>query len=305
LPFLIASGRGVHVGTAVMLLNPAAVPTTHGGWWGEGDEKVFVDDDTFPSTFGTGSEDYFNYGWSVPDIFGYAYCGQPRNDGPGNRGFVANHRWHIVDCLPFERRIAFYMELLSHEHTPGFSYARIAYHYARPGLMDDHVPITDEDVRHLQLPPNWQPAARFASRNTTFHPTEALLVAGARLEIEPGNLWAAGRLLVWRPRREGERLVLDVPVPEDGDYAIKLGLALDERSGRISARLGDRPLRFDKQHEVIDLYVPHRVLARQFGSDTVTLTKGDYDLTIRFEGQPPEGGGNAIGINYVGVQRKE
>lgn len=27
-------------------------------WWGEGDEKFFVDGEKFPSTFGTGSEDY-------------------------------------------------------------------------------------------------------------------------------------------------------------------------------------------------------------------------------------------------------
>ena len=26
-----------------------------GGWWGEGDEKFFVDGEKFPSTFGTGS----------------------------------------------------------------------------------------------------------------------------------------------------------------------------------------------------------------------------------------------------------
>jgi len=44
--------------------------------WGEGDEKVFVDDDRVPSIFGTGSEDYFNYSWSSPDIFAFPYCGQ-------------------------------------------------------------------------------------------------------------------------------------------------------------------------------------------------------------------------------------
>lgn len=28
-------------------------------WWGEGAENVFVDDNRFPSYFGTGTEDYF------------------------------------------------------------------------------------------------------------------------------------------------------------------------------------------------------------------------------------------------------
>jgi hypothetical protein len=305
MPFLIANGRGVYVGTALMLLNPAAVPTPHGGWWGEGDEKIFVDDDTFPSTFGTGSEDYFNYGWSAPDIFGYPYCGQPRNDGPGNRGFVTNHRWHILDCLPFQRRIAFYMELLSHERTPGFSHARIGYHYARPGVMDDHLPITDEDVRHLTLPPNWRPAARFASRDTVFYHAQELTTGRPNVEIVTGNLWADSRLLVWHASEKGARLVLRVPVLEDGRYAIKLGLAMNGQSGQISVALDGKDIGFGQESGVIDLHVPHRVLLRQHDSDTIELTKGEHTLTIRFEGPSPKGRGNTVGINYIGVQRKD
>ena len=116
------------MGTSVYLMNPAAMPTPYGNWWGEGDEKVFVDDDRVPSIFGTGSEDYFNYSWSSPDIFVFPYCGQPRNDGPGNRGFVTNYRWHVLDSIPFKNSVRFYMELNSHERTPGMSYARIGYH---------------------------------------------------------------------------------------------------------------------------------------------------------------------------------
>ena len=151
LPFVLARGRGVYVGTASILLNPAVVPSSWGNWWGEGDEKVFVDDDTRPSLFGTGSEDYYNYSWSSADIFSYPYCGQPRNDGPGNRGFVSNVRWHILDAIPFGRSLSFYMELFSHERTPGLSYARIGYYYGRPGTFDDHQAIMPEDLRPLAL----------------------------------------------------------------------------------------------------------------------------------------------------------
>lgn len=34
-------------------------------WWGEGDEKFFVDGEKFPSSFGTGSEDYIGYAWRL------------------------------------------------------------------------------------------------------------------------------------------------------------------------------------------------------------------------------------------------
>jgi hypothetical protein len=45
-------GRGRFMGVMLHVWNP------RGGWWGEGDEKFFVDGEKYPSTFGTGSEDY-------------------------------------------------------------------------------------------------------------------------------------------------------------------------------------------------------------------------------------------------------
>ena len=68
-PFLLANGAGNYVGTVSYILNPNEIPSSGGNWWGEGDEKVFTDDDTQPSLFGTGSEDYYNYSWSSSDIF--------------------------------------------------------------------------------------------------------------------------------------------------------------------------------------------------------------------------------------------
>ena len=53
------------VGDTLALHNGAAA------WWGEGDEKIFVDGETFPSHFGTGSEDYYGYSfgeYAVPEI---------------------------------------------------------------------------------------------------------------------------------------------------------------------------------------------------------------------------------------------
>lgn len=303
MPFLIANGSGRYVGTALMLLNPCSSSTPWGGWWGEGDEKVFVDDDVVPSTFGTGSEDYFNYAWSVPDIFGHAYCGQPRNDGPGNRGFVTNHRWHILDDLPFRDRLAFFLELYPHDRVPDMSYARIGYYYARPGTFDDHVVITDEDLRLLELPPNWQPVASYGMRNAVYHEAEELAQPGPRVALAQDNLRAGGQLLEWRPDGAGEVLELRFSMPESGDYRLHLGLALNAQSGRISAKLDGEPITFGGRRGSIDLYVPHRVLARQFATDVIALATGEHTLTITFEGAAEPVGEPTIGIDYLAVQR--
>ena len=59
-PFLKTEGAGRFVGLMLHVWNP------RGAWWGEGDEKFFVDGEKFPSTIGTGSEDYFGYAWCCP-----------------------------------------------------------------------------------------------------------------------------------------------------------------------------------------------------------------------------------------------
>ncbi|MBN2475308.1 MAG: DUF2961 domain-containing protein [Pirellulales bacterium] len=302
LPFLVAHGRGVYVGTTVMLMNPNPIPWPYGSWWGEGDEKIFVDDDLRPSTFGTGSEDYFNYSWSVPEIFGFPYGGQPRDDGPANRGFVVNQRWHVLDALPFSRRIGFYMELFSHERTPGFSYARLAYHYGGPGLTDDHVTITDEDVRHLELPAAWQPAARMGARGSTFHQAEDVAEGETPVSTVQDNLWAGGRLLVWQPTKQGDEWTFKLPVAEAGRHVIRVTAAHTPDSGRVSVRLDGRPIGFGDAEGIVDLATDYRTLSRSVSSQPTELTKGDHRLTLRCEDDSPDG--KTVGIDFIWVQRQ-
>jgi hypothetical protein len=135
LPYLVVIGKGLLVGCAAMIMNPSGVPTAAGNWWGEGDEKFLVDGELTPSTFGTGSEDFFNYSWSRPDLFAHPYCGQPLDSGPDTSGYISNHRFQVMDAIPFARSLAALLELSAHNRTPGLSYARIAYHYARPGAI--------------------------------------------------------------------------------------------------------------------------------------------------------------------------
>ncbi len=303
--FLVAGGAGRYVGTTSLMLNPTDVPTPAGGWWGEGDEKIFVDGEDFPSTFGTGSEDYYNYAWSSPDIFGFAYCGQPRNDGPGNRGFVTNQRWHVVDSLPFKERLMFFMELYSHKRTPGFSYARVAYHYGRPGLMDDHMPITDEDVRPLELPPNWIPLDWWGAANSVFLEPETLLGdehPDQWLTLVPGNLYSKGRALVWKPAEAGETLTLMVPIEEEGKYSVDLCAVKTDQGGRFRMQL--KPEGGDGEpillKEETNLEMPHRRVLRRISGERVDLKPGNHVLELVFTGEP----GEEIGIDFVWVQKR-
>ncbi len=300
LPFLLAQGTGTYVGTTSYILNPSSVPTPWGNWWGEGDEKVFVDDDIHPSIFGTGSEDYYNYSWSSPDIFYFPYCGQPRNDGPGNRGFVTNYRWHILDPIPFNDNIQFYMELFSHLTTPGFSYARIGYHYAKPGIRDDHQAIMEEDLRILHLPMDWEPEAKLAAQNSVFFQAESILAKNKDTKLTKGNLWANGQVLVWNPQKTGERIDFNLQVDKEGEKRIFITGALTPLSGRIRVYLNDKPI--NNEDFVLDFYIPYRTLLRNFSFEPMELETGQHKLSIEFLGANPEIKLPEIGIDFIWIK---
>lgn len=304
LPFLIANGAGVYVGSVSYVLNPNEVPSSGGNWWGEGDEKIFVDDDLRPSTFGTGSEDYYNYAWSSSDIFFYPYCGQPRNDGPANRGFVANNRWHILDPLPFKQRLSFYMELYPHEINPDMAYGRIGYHYARPGLKDDHVAITKEDVRKQELPLGWKPAARHGAARSEFYEAENCIPGETNAVLVPGNLWSGGKLLRWQPKAIGEELTFTVPIAKETEYNVRIAFALDADSGIVSMKVDGQDVNLGGDQGRADLYNPHRVLLRCIGPPPIELKPGERRITLRYEGGPEGRTNGAIGIDFLWLQKR-
>ena len=80
-------------------------------WWGEGDEKFFVDGEKFPSTFGTGSEDYFGYAWAAEPPFPVFDSPYVAMDMPlSGNGCTSAVRYHIADDIPFQTGFEAYME---------------------------------------------------------------------------------------------------------------------------------------------------------------------------------------------------
>ncbi len=127
-------GTGQQVGTLLDVENPPGV-----GWWGEGDEKIFVDGETFPSLFGTGTEDYFGYAWSSTETFAHAYHAQTRAPAAGFGGLFSMNRFLVLDPVPFERSLRFDLEIW-HWTDTSIAADAILYWYARPGARDDHPP---------------------------------------------------------------------------------------------------------------------------------------------------------------------
>jgi hypothetical protein len=124
-------GQGHQVGTVLDIENPAGT-----AWWGEGDEKIYVDGETFPSLFGTGTEDYFGYAWSTPARFEHPYHAQTATAGNGFAGLWSMNRFHILDPIPFSRALRFDLEIW-HWSDTSIGIDATVYWYARPGGRDD------------------------------------------------------------------------------------------------------------------------------------------------------------------------
>ena len=97
---LDAEGKGYYVGTVY------SVRTRSPSWFGEGDEKIYIDGEAKPSIRGTGTEDYFLSAWGLKlnstPYFGVPYLNQPeRIVGQ----MTCSYRWHVHDPLVFNTGI--------------------------------------------------------------------------------------------------------------------------------------------------------------------------------------------------------
>jgi hypothetical protein len=101
---LDTQGKGHYVGTVL------SVRTRSPAWFGEGDEKIYIDGEETPSIWGTGTEDYFLSAWGLKTT-STPYFGTPYFDQWGIvGGHTSAYRWHINDPIVFEKGIRFTIE---------------------------------------------------------------------------------------------------------------------------------------------------------------------------------------------------
>lgn len=103
--FLEARGKGHVMGVTLGVLQNS------GGWFGEGDDMVFIDNPSTPAITGTGTEDYFCGAWdfaggadAVP--FHHLYNGAPYiaiHERAGGRYCL--YRWHADNPIAFQNYV--------------------------------------------------------------------------------------------------------------------------------------------------------------------------------------------------------
>lgn len=103
--FADIKGKGQFVGVNYYINNPST------GWYGEGDEMVFIDGDNVSTLNGTGTEDFFNTSWCPKELLQHPYFGYARvNNETGWLGRTHVYRFFISDPVYFDTSCKFTIE---------------------------------------------------------------------------------------------------------------------------------------------------------------------------------------------------
>ncbi len=150
---LYAKGRGHYVGC---ILN------VHGlrpGWWGEGDDMIFVDGEKWPpSIHGTGTEDYIGSAWGFNREFYSPFHGFPLKGPADWTGYHTMYRFHLEAPIPFRKSIRVTIEH-GHANNRGDDWSSVAYWYQREPHYDffkmpnveARLPLPQKDMKEVLL----------------------------------------------------------------------------------------------------------------------------------------------------------
>jgi hypothetical protein len=268
-----------------------------GKWWGEGDEKFFVDGEKFPSTIGTGSEDYFGYAWCNPTLFENCYHNQTIS--MNNKGHVSVNRWHITDNVPFQKSFEGCIEKYFPNERPTL-YACVAYWYQAPGGRDPHaaIPVT-ERTGYWTEPPADATAIPGALEG------ESLKVL-AKTEGNPreqqmtryNDRWSGKAQLWWTGAKTGDKLDLALPVTKDGPYKVTVQLTKAKDYGIVQLYLNGKPL-----GKAVDLYNPSVTTSGPLDLGPHQLSAGQHKLTVEITGANPKAvPSHMFGLDYVKLE---
>ena len=209
--WLSAQGHGYLAGVNLLMQNPDRA------WWGEGDEKIYVDGETFPSTFGTGTEDFFNYAWGSATPYWTPSGSQNYTTTSANSfGYCNVSRFMQMDPIPFTKSIKFDLEMW-HWADCIATWDRTVYWYgskgataerqARPSWKDLELP----DVKDVIKVPG-----AIEAENLKYSATngETEIQGGFGDMSGEGQIW-------WTNPAVGGKLTVEVPAA-DGDYELTI-----------------------------------------------------------------------------------
>jgi hypothetical protein len=290
--YVTVEGRGVYVGDSLSVFNTA------NAWWGEGDEKVWVDGETFPSHFGTGTEDYYGYAWCRPEEFAAPLHGQPTGAGNFTPGLSVNNRYRSLDAIPFHERLQFDMELW-HWATTKVNYAPATFWYARPGAACTVAPDPEAAMKAVaREAEDVMPVRRVAGAIEGEAMTVKTMTGGVKeIQQVAQFAWSGHKQIWWRDGEPGDVLEFVFDVERAGRYVVIANLTKANDYGvmQLSVNGVNVEQAFDGYHE--------SVTHEEVELGAFDLVKGGNTLTVTVIGSNPQAAERRMfGLDYVRLE---
>lgn len=289
--FVSLSGKGFYAGDNLTLFNHSKA------WYGEGDEKIFVDGESSPSFFGTGTEDYYNSSWAPVVVFHTPWGGAPRADLASSRGYNTFLRTRIADIIPFSESLVIRLEQLS--WSPGtVDFFRTAYWYGAPGAVTLNA---DDPAEFSYVFPEAPPdPSSFAIKNAVeFEDLEPVNVSEGlqynRQDMRgfPDGIWSNGKQWTFFAGKKGDQATFELSPGEEGTYAVSISATKANDYGIMEISLnGGKPV-------PVDCYFPDVVNTGEISLGEASTKEGKITMTIRIAGQNSMSRGNMFGLDYI------
>jgi D-arabinan exo alpha-(1,3)/(1,5)-arabinofuranosidase (non-reducing end) len=294
LNYVELEGKGNYVGDVLVLFNTSYI------WWGEGDEKIYVDRESFPSHFGTGTEDYYGYAWGGVSFrfSNHPFIAQPDETGNAKPGYVVNLRYRNLDIIPFNEHLKVDMELW-HWHPTWMNYAPATFFYLRPGGKtniepDEEGALTKVAIESTDIIPNDLregsiEAERMAFRNSCGNKKGSMGINTF------GNIELSNNLQVfWNDGVTGDSIIFRFTSPDQGKHKVSAVFTSGPAFGEFKASLNGKMA--GKQ---IDLSGEGRLL-RKVELGTFEIQRGEN--TLVFILAPSKGNSNLFGIDKLLIE---
>jgi len=289
-------GQGLYVGDALTIFN------TVNAWWGEGDEKIYVDGEEFPSFLGTGTEDYYGYAWCRPEKFTHPFIAQPTGEGNFTPGMTVNMRYRTLDAIPFESEIRADIELWHWVKTK-VNFAMSSFWYARPGVETNVEPDPEGVQKPVALErsdiysPKVDEEGQLEGENL-----EVRSVGSGSANVQKGQLgWSGNGQLWWRDPEVDTRLTTRFILEEGGQYRVRAGLTKAPDYGIVRLFLNDTPV-----VNSFNGYHAEEVAIEQVSLGSHVLKAGENTLSVKVLGRDDRAKpGNMAGIDVLHFERLE
>ena len=235
--YVTIKGKGVYVGDGITLFN------TVYAWWGEGDEKVYVDGESFPSHIGTGTEDYYGYAWCRPEKFiSHPFIAQP--DGSGNfvPGYTVNLRFRSLDAIPFKESIKFDMEMW-HWTKATINFAPVTFWYVHPDNVEQDVYELKDSTEPVALDRKDIISSAIKDNKIEFENMNLESNTGRqfRNQNNVNNGWSNNVQMVWTMANTGDKLELSFTSDTEKITDATIFFSKSRNYGRYSISINGGP----------------------------------------------------------------